>query len=95
MFYLACISVDEDYLKTMNIQLVDGRWFQGGDVGTACIMNQEAIRKFGWTDFNGQRYNNGREGGYQVVGVAKDFNTESFHKSIVPTCLLSCSPERI
>jgi len=74
----------------MNIELLNGRWFLSGDIGTACVMNQEAIKKYGWQNIDNKRLNNGREGGYQVVGVVKDFHVASLHQKIEPVCLLSC-----
>lgn len=94
-FNLACITVDEDFVKTMGIELLDGRWFLGGDAGKTCIMNQEAVKWFEWNNIEGKRYNNGREGGYQVVGLVKDFHIESLHQAIVPTCILSCSNDKL
>jgi putative ABC transport system permease protein len=92
-FNLASITVDSSYLKTMELELIEGRWFLPGDVGKACIMNQEAIKQFGWKSFEGKQFNNGRQDGYQVIGVVKNFNFESHHKAISPACLLSCSPK--
>jgi len=91
-FNVMALIVDDDFLKAMNMELTEGRWFLPGDIGTACIMNQEAIKKFGWKDINNKRFNNGREGGYQVVGVVKDFNVTSLHNKIGPVCLLSSLP---
>lgn len=91
-FSLGCLVVDDDFLKTMNIELLQGRWFLKGDIGTACIMNQEAIKKYRWQNIDNKRLNNGREGGYLVVGVVKDFHVASLHQKIEPVCLLSCLP---
>jgi putative ABC transport system permease protein len=91
-FNVMALIVDDDFLKVMNMELTEGRWFLTGDIGTACIMNQEAIKKFGWKDIDNKRFNNGRDGGYQVVGVVKDFNVTSLHNRIEPVCLLSCLP---
>lgn len=92
-FNLACLYVDHDFLKTMNIELIAGRWFLNGDLGKSCVMNQEAIKQYEWQYFNGKRYNNGQEGGFEVVGVIKDFHVTSFHEKIEPTCILSCPPK--
>ena len=91
-FNVMALIVDDDFLKAMNMNMTEGRWFLTGDIGTACIMNQEAIKKFGWKDIDNKRFNNGRDGGYQVVGVVKDFNVSSLHDRIGPVCLLSCLP---
>ena len=92
-YYLSFIVVDPDFLKTMNIELTDGRWFLNGDLGRACIMNQEAIKQFGWRNIDNKRFNNGIEGGYAVVGVVKDFHIGSFHRAIQPLCIGSCAKD--
>ena len=35
-----------------------------------------------------KRYNNGRKGGYEVVGVVEDFHISSFHNTIDPLVIL-------
>ncbi|MDP2337850.1 MAG: FtsX-like permease family protein, partial [Bacteroidota bacterium] len=52
---------------------------------------EEAIKQYEWSDLDGKRFNNGREGGYQVIGVAKDFHVESLHDKIQPVCLLAAA----
>lgn len=87
-FMVQCIYVSDDYLKTMGIQLLKGRDFLSGDRNKACIMNEAAAKKYGWDTFEGKKYNNGNTGGFDVVGLVKDFNVESLHSSINPVALL-------
>ena len=88
---LDCMYVDEDFLKTFDIKLKSGHTFLDGDMGIACIMNEEALRQYEWTDIEGKKFKNGREGGYQVVGVVPDFHVESMHRKIDPVCLLAAA----
>lgn len=89
---LQSLYVDEDFFKTLGLKMTAGREFLSGDMGTACIFNEEAIRQYGWDNFEGKRFNNGREGGYAVVGVVKDFHVESLHEKIKPICLMAAEP---
>jgi len=93
LFNIKCLSVDSNFINTMGMQLVQGRLFLSGDKGKACIFNEAAIKKFEWTNIQNKRFMNGREGGYEVVGVIKDFNFESFHSKIAPACLILESQE--
>ena len=87
-FDINCIPVGYDYLETMGIKLVKGRNFLDGDLKKACLINEEALKQFGWDSFEGQKFNNGQEGGYNVVGIIKDFKFESFHSTVEPLALL-------
>ena len=87
-FMLSCIKVDSSFIKTFDISLIKGRQFLSGDINKACIMNETAYKKYNWTDLKNKRYNNHREGGYEVIGVVKDFNYASMHELVKPVCLL-------
>lgn len=87
-FNLDCIYVDEQFLKTFDITLLEGRAFLPSDEGVACYINETAYKKYGWSDLENRKFNNGREGGYNVIGVVRDFNVASMHSEITPVCLL-------
>ncbi|MEI6142975.1 MAG: ABC transporter permease [Mariniphaga sp.] len=86
---LKTMYVDEDFISTLGIQLKSGRSFLSGDIGNGCLLNEEAMKQYGWTDFEGQKFANGREGGYNVVGITNNFHVESMYNKIQPVCLLS------
>ena len=88
---LSCIAADSNFLKTFKIQVIKGRDMIPGDYGQTCLINETAYKYFGWNDLDDKKYNNGREGGFEVIGVVKDFHIASFHKSIEPTCILFTS----
>jgi putative ABC transport system permease protein len=75
-------------METMGFELLDGRNFMAGDKDQACIMNEEAVKRYGWDNIEGKKFNNGREGGYKVVGVVNNFNVESLHAGITPVALI-------
>jgi putative ABC transport system permease protein len=87
-FELQCLFVDIDFLKTMGIKLKEGRPFLSSDMGKACIMNEVAVEQFGWENIENRKFNNGQEGGYQVIGVVKNFHVESVRSKIQPVCLI-------
>ena len=87
-FMLNCIFISDDYLKTMGMQLLQGRNFLPSDKDNACIMNEEAVKQYGWESIQDKVYHNGNDDGYHVIGVVKNFNVESLHKAISPVVLL-------
>ncbi len=81
-------TVDEDYLKTLNIQLVNGRDFSNlmASDSSAIIVNEAFVKKFGFKDaLNKTVYRNsyGLQQ-YHIIGVVKDFNYSSLHDNIKP-----------
>ena len=52
------------------------------------MINETAFKYFGWDDLKNKRYNNGKEGGYEVIGVVKDFHIASLHQTIEPACII-------
>jgi len=87
-FSVKCIFVSEDFLKTFGIYITEGRDFLSGDKDRACLMNEAALMRFGWDSVEGKKYKNGREGGYDVVGVVNNFNVQSLHSEMTPVALL-------
>jgi putative ABC transport system permease protein len=77
----------------MNIPIIAGRTFDPAklsDSHTAFIVNETAVKEFGWDDPIGKRISHGYEEPQgekwegTVVGVTKDFNVYSMHKKIEP-----------
>ncbi|MEJ7646192.1 MAG: ABC transporter permease [Chryseolinea sp.] len=87
------VFVDHDYLRLMNIELVEGRNFDVANVAdrhSAFIVNETAVRNFGWTAPIGKRISvgvgeqTGQTAEGTVIGVVKDFNTRSLRDAIEP-----------
>ena len=83
-------SVDYDYVKTMGMQLVQGRDFSrsfGAD-SSGIILNETAAKLFGGKDIIGKRIVLGndptskRTQTYTVLGVVKNFNYESLREEV-------------
>lgn len=83
-----CIYVGNNYLNTMEMELLAGRDFLEGDLNKTCLINEEALKQFGWDSFEGKRYTIGQEDGPEVIGIIKDFKFASYHKSVEPLALL-------
>jgi putative ABC transport system permease protein len=84
-------SVDYDFLKTFNIEVVSGRNFSrefpsdADDEKGAVLINEAAAKIFEWKDPIGKHIV-GKDDGRprEIVGIVKDFNYESLHKEIAP-----------
>ncbi len=87
------VFFDHDFFKATGIPMVAGRSFDPNnatDSHAAFIINETAVREFGWDDAIGKRINygydetEGEKWEGTVVGVVKDFNVYSLHKKIEP-----------
>ncbi len=87
--------VDGDFLKTMQIGLVQGRSFSEtipADRFNAILVNETLVKELGWKDPIGKRVkfhidNKGTLAERRVVGVIKDFHTHSLQHKIEPLAL--------
>lgn len=87
------LGVDEDYLKTYDLQLIAGRDFSHSnkaDEEGAFIINEAAAQRFGWSNPVGKditfiRYTDKKEERPgKVIGLVKDFHFESLHHKVEP-----------
>jgi putative ABC transport system permease protein len=80
--------IDDDYLKTLGIKLIEGRDFSPQMVSDsqAVIINQTMAKELGLKDPIGQRIMNGDV--FTVIGVVEDFHFESMKDSIQPIVLV-------
>jgi putative ABC transport system permease protein len=89
----AVISIDPNFLKTFQIELVAGRDFSEeiiSDDTAGFIVNESAVRHFNWgtpEQALGKKIDWGLGKKGKVVGVVKDFNFSSLHESIRPLIL--------
>ncbi|MEP6673697.1 MAG: ABC transporter permease [Ferruginibacter sp.] len=78
---------DEDYFKTFGLQLLAGKVFGKSDTIHEVVINETLLGKLGLKnpqDAIGKDIRLGRGGWKQVVGVVKDFKTNSLRQSIKP-----------
>jgi putative ABC transport system permease protein len=78
------VYVDENYLKTMGISLIDGRDFRNiRSDSNKVIINQTFAKILGWDQPAGKSISrNGTK--YEVIGMVKDFNTSSLYNKTEP-----------
>ena len=86
---MAIIGVDQDYLETMRIDVVQGRGFSEdfpGDAGKSVLINETAARQFGWGDAVGKTIRELDEQAISkaVVGVVRDFHVLDVRQTIEP-----------
>lgn len=77
--------VDFDYIKTMQMKIVQGRDFSishPSDSSSAVIINEAAVKKFGWKNPIGKQFEG--KPNKTVIGVVKDFNFFNLHSKIGP-----------
>ncbi len=91
------MSVDQDYLKTMDLNLIQGRNFNpdsAQDYSKAFIINQKTAEVYNWgSDAIGKRIQIGLLADDQatvdgkVIGVVEDFHFESLHHPVEPLAI--------
>jgi putative ABC transport system permease protein len=90
-------TVDHDYIKTMGMQIVEGRDFNKDfpTDSSAIILNETAVKLFGFssnpigrkvTKLIDLKAKTTRD--YTVVGVVKNFNFESLRQNIGALCMM-------
>jgi putative ABC transport system permease protein len=82
-------SIDEDFVKTMHLQIIAGRNFSKdnpADITSSMIVNEALVKEYGWKDPIGKRLPGEYE--QQIIGVVKDFHFESLHSAIRPLALV-------
>ena len=83
------LMVDHDFIKTLGMEIVDGRDFSRSfttDEKEAIILNESAVKKYGWGSPLGRNIKTENKDGY-VVGVMKDFHFKSFYQQIEPVMI--------
>ncbi len=81
---------DEEFASTLGVEVKEGRYFSLDfpSDSLACIINESAVREFGWEDnpldHKVLSFDQGEPTALQVVGVIKDFNFETIKTPIRP-----------
>jgi len=82
-------QVDYDYVKTMGMHVIEGRYFSKdmASDSEAMVINKTMAKKLGLKNPVGQRIENGWQK-FTVIGVIEDFNFESMRQEVTPLCLV-------
>jgi putative ABC transport system permease protein len=78
---------DADYIKTFGLQLLAGHAVQESDTMRECMINETLAKKLGVKNSNdivGKEIRLGGGEWYPIVGVIKDFKTNSLREDIKP-----------
>jgi putative ABC transport system permease protein len=82
-------QIDDTYLKTLGIKLVEGRNFSDevpdDTAGKTVIINRTMAKKLNLKRAIGARITNGYT--FTVIGIVEDFNFDSMHDQIAPLAL--------
>ena len=76
-----------DYFSTLGIEFIEGRDFSYQhpiDTSTGIIINESAVKTFGWKEPIGQKLQVNSNINGEIVGVVKDFHFYSLHEAITP-----------
>ncbi len=79
--------VSYHFIENLDIELLDGRNFSqvySTDAENAVIINETALRYFGWDNPIGKRVDNNK---YTVIGVIKDYHIMDIHNPIDPVVI--------
>jgi len=92
------ISFDHDFIPQFKIQMAAGRPFSKNmsiDAGKSCIINEEAVKTFGWSspeEAIGKILERGPrkpENRRTIIGVVKDFHYTGLQNAIEPLVMLN------
>ncbi len=91
-------AVDARFFETYAIALVEGRNFiedSESDRRESIILNEAALRAFGWTTASGRSIRPGSSGDrtMNVVGVVRDYHYESLQNAVAPVVHLYRPPD--
>ncbi|MFC1556165.1 ABC transporter permease [candidate division KSB1 bacterium] len=84
-------STDENFQKTLNIELKEGRYFSENfpSDSSAIIINESAVKHLNWEVSLGKTLIVKGIGSFRVIGVVKDHHYRSKHQKIWPMGMLN------
>lgn len=91
-------SSDDNYMKTMGFELVEGRFFEERfDDSLAVVVNEAFVKAMGLKQgLNYKLYSAAPDGSRgperSIIGVVKDYNFYSLHSEVGPMILFNASP---
>jgi len=83
--------VSSEFVTTMKMTIVTGRDFSPqfpADSGKSVIINETAVKRFGWSDPIGKKVDDNR---WIVVGVVKDFHPYGVN-NLIRNCMMTLDP---
>ncbi|OGU35343.1 MAG: hypothetical protein A2068_09600 [Ignavibacteria bacterium GWB2_35_6b] len=86
--HMQIIEIDYDFIKTYELKIIEGREFSkefSTDENETYLINETAVKKFGFDSPVGKKIKLGDEQFQTIVGVVKDFNYMSLREEVSPT----------
>jgi len=87
---LTSLVTDEHFIPTLKMQLLQGRNFSKDyNDSLSTIVNETTVKQVGWKQPIGRyiTYPGQDDRHYKIIGVVKDFNTQSLHTVVTPAAL--------
>ena len=82
---VSVIGADENVINTFGFEILEGRNFLSSEKEKACLINETAMKQFGWNNWQDKRFGRREKtNGFEVVGVIKDFHFGSMYNEIKP-----------
>jgi putative ABC transport system permease protein len=91
LVYVRDNIVSIDFIKTMGMHMAGGRDFSRdfpSDPGRSCIVNEAAMKSFGWEDPVGKTITDQNQNKFEIIGVVKDFHQCDMYNTIEPSLLV-------
>lgn len=101
--HMHLFRADHDFIKTFNIQIIDGRDFSKSfatDPTSSFLLNEAAVKALGWQqDVLGKQLEVYSGGGSafkkgKVIGIVKDLNFRSLHQEVSPMVISMTNNQR-
>jgi len=96
VFDVGMNRVDANYLNTLGMEMAAGRFFSPeypSDLTNSCVVNEEAVKAMKLSDPVGTRITWAENSSFAmtatIIGVVKNYHTESLHKPIGPFILFN------
>jgi putative ABC transport system permease protein len=89
-FIMNHMEADNDFQKTLKVQLIDGRFFADNVnlESKNAIINEEAANLLGWSDCNEKYIHDNADGNdFKVIGIMKSFHIKSLREKTFPLVL--------
>jgi putative ABC transport system permease protein len=75
--HVSVITSDDDFIKTFNLNILQGRNFYQNEQGRVCLINQKAMQQAGWEDYYGKKMF-----GAEVIGIINEFHFKDLYNEI-------------
>lgn len=93
---MSVLTVDHDFMKTLGLKVVDGRFFSRDFLTdtAAVVINETAAKQFGFENPVGSiiQFSGNDHAKMKVIGVVADFNFETLKSTIRPIVLFLSRP---